>query len=539
MSQLISLGAINKLTCEYVYPKIANKKDNYICPECNKDLILCQGEIRVHHFRHKVDSINPCNHYSNPTETQIHKDAKILLKNLLERKFQISFIRNCCCCKKNEEFEIPEIGETSVIKIEYRFEYNGIKIADVAYIDDGELLCIFEICNTHKTCSENRPEPWFEINAETLIKIANDNTLTTLQLPCIRCEKCEDCVEKENVNLKSYNIQKYIRIKLGQKYPTPDYDENRRVIHLRFEFHAGDDTLNNKYLMELFKDDFINKKAVIHTWKGRGNVFIVSNFDYNKYNYWEYKCYDDCDINLPYEKNIDISGESTIDIIKEIIKYCETLNFIKCEKSKKIKESIHECNKSFVDVDINWDNKSQDNKLKALQRQLFFIDNDIEYIECGNNIYEIVNKVSNKIVKISSKNKAFVNGTWIDISLNDILKWYNNTDKNNMIDNDTKQKENVNNCATLKYVLTSKNKTQRKHILSKYLQSNNNGEITDLDEHYFTQIYHKFYLPKDEMPKFQIDEISKVLIETGEYGSKCFNILVDNKKYLISIKRFI
>jgi hypothetical protein len=29
MSQLLSLGAINKLTGEYVYPKIANKKDEY------------------------------------------------------------------------------------------------------------------------------------------------------------------------------------------------------------------------------------------------------------------------------------------------------------------------------------------------------------------------------------------------------------------------------------------------------------------------------------------------------------------------------
>ena len=90
MTHILSLGAINKLTGEYVYPKIANKKDEYICPECNKDLILCQGEIRVHHFRHKVDNVNPCHHYSSPTETQIHKDAKILLKNLLERKIPIS-----------------------------------------------------------------------------------------------------------------------------------------------------------------------------------------------------------------------------------------------------------------------------------------------------------------------------------------------------------------------------------------------------------------------------------------------------------------
>ena len=94
MTHILSLGAINKLNGEYVYPKTANKTDEYICPECNKDLLLCQGEIRVHHFRHKVDSINPCHHYSNPTESQIHKEAKILLKNILERKIPVSFIRN-------------------------------------------------------------------------------------------------------------------------------------------------------------------------------------------------------------------------------------------------------------------------------------------------------------------------------------------------------------------------------------------------------------------------------------------------------------
>jgi hypothetical protein len=196
MSQLLlSLGAINKITDEYVYPKIANKKDEYICPECSKDLILCQGEIRVHHFRHKVDNINPCHHYSNPTETEIHKDAKILLKNLLERKIPISFIRKCSCCKTDEVFEIPEITDCSIIHIEYRFDFNGLKIADVAYIDNGVILCIFEIYNTHKTCSENRPEPWFEIDAETLIKMANNIDLTLLQIPCIRCEKCDECNE--------------------------------------------------------------------------------------------------------------------------------------------------------------------------------------------------------------------------------------------------------------------------------------------------------------------------------------------------------
>ena len=211
MTHILSLGAVNKQTGEYVYPKIANKKDEYVCPDCNNDLILCQGKIVRPYFKHKVERINPCHHYSNPTETQIHKDGKMLLKTVLERKIPISFARNCTCCKKNEEFEIPEISETSNIQLEYRFEYNGLKIADIAYIDNSELLCIFEICNTHKTSSENRPEPWFEVDAETLIKIANNKDLTSLHIPCIRRENCDDCIKKEQ-KIK-LNIRKDIESK--------------------------------------------------------------------------------------------------------------------------------------------------------------------------------------------------------------------------------------------------------------------------------------------------------------------------------------
>ena len=203
MSRLLPIGAINKVTGEYVYPKIANKKDQYACPECNKDLILCQGQIKVHHFRHKVDTINPCHYYSHPSESQKHKDAKLKIKYHLEKKTPMSFVRKCCICKKNEEFEIPEITETSSIKLEHRFEYKGgSKIADVAYIDDDELFCIIEICNTHKTCSENRPEPWFENDAETVIKMTSDINISSLKIPCIRCEKCEECENKYNTDKK-------------------------------------------------------------------------------------------------------------------------------------------------------------------------------------------------------------------------------------------------------------------------------------------------------------------------------------------------
>ena len=431
---ILSLGAINKLTGEYVYPKIANKKDEYICPECNKDLILCQGEIRVHHFRHKVDSINPCHHYSNPTETQIHNDAKILLKNLLERKIPISFIRNCCCCKKNEEFEIPEITETSVIQLEYRFEYNGVKIADVAYIDNNEIVCIFEICNTHKTCSENRPEPWFEINAEALIKIANDNTLTSLQIPCVRCEKCNECIEKENANLKYYNIEKYVRIKLGQKYPIPDYLENGRVKHLRFDFDAQYGITHNKNIMDLFDEDFINKKVVIHSYKGSINAYIISISSYNKYNYWG-EIWDD--MHFPCEKIIDVSGESTNSIIIELIKYCENANLSKKEKIKKIKNDISSLDssrwKNKIDSDDDADvmramryTKQDRNYIKSLNQELLFVENDIVYT-LKNNVISIDHTITRtKIRRSLVNNKTFYKGKWrTDVSIKLIINWYN------------------------------------------------------------------------------------------------------------------
>jgi len=272
MTHVLSLGAINKHTREYVYPKIADKKDEYICPECNKDLILVKGEVRVHHFRHKVDTKTPCNHYNKPTETQIHKDAKILLKTLLERKIPISFIRNCCECTGPSIWKLPEMNDTSIIKLEHRFEFNGTKIADVAWINDDKLYCIFEICNTHKTRNENRPEPWFEIDAETLITNANDDSLTLLEVPCIRrqisCGKCREIKKqkqairiiashiKRNIYKQKYiiSLNKYYK-RLREKKEREIYEKEQREIREKFRIRQlkFDDELNNVTTLKTVK----------------------------------------------------------------------------------------------------------------------------------------------------------------------------------------------------------------------------------------------------------------------------------------------
>ena len=48
-----------------------------------KDVIFRNGKIKQPHFAHHK-SDNPCYYYDKPCETQIHKDAKLLMKSLLD-----------------------------------------------------------------------------------------------------------------------------------------------------------------------------------------------------------------------------------------------------------------------------------------------------------------------------------------------------------------------------------------------------------------------------------------------------------------------
>jgi hypothetical protein len=180
-------------------PKHASKKDEYICPDCKRDLILCQGEVRTHHFRHKTDGAVACHYYDHPSETQIHKDAKMLLKSILDAKMPIDISRKCVSCRRTNTWTIPLLDEDSLIKLEHRFYYNGPKCADVAYLFGDEIVCLFEICHTHCTSAEKRPEPWFELAAVSLIQTITESELDSITLSCIRPEKCEECIEHERL----------------------------------------------------------------------------------------------------------------------------------------------------------------------------------------------------------------------------------------------------------------------------------------------------------------------------------------------------
>jgi len=249
-------------------------------------------------------------------------------------------------------------------------------------------------------------------------------------------EKCENCIERENTNLKDYNIAKYVRVKLGQKYPIPDYDEYGRIKHLRIDFDAQEDITNNKKIIDLFDKDFINKKIVIYTHEGSGSAVIISKLSYDKYDYWNADFYSSfC---FPCEKIIDITGDCTIGIIIKLIEYCKNVNNIKQERIKKIKNDIinvkNRKEQWEKEIDINDDadtfrsmrySKQDSNHKMSLTQELIFIENDVNYT-LGNNIITIEHPLTHTKLKRSLvNNKTFYKGKWrTDISVKLIISWY-------------------------------------------------------------------------------------------------------------------
>ncbi len=215
MSNHFSMGAINQTTNSYEYANIANKSNKYKCPDCDKYVILRKGKIIRPYFAH-YKSTNPCNYYNNPGETQIHKDAKMLLKTLLDNKNEITFYREChdCMLDGDNTMDCGEIeySENSKAVIEHKFGFNDStrRSADVALVENENIQYIFEICYTNKTREENRPEPWFEIDAETLIKNVNnyENIQNGIHIECIRNYKCGRCKEYHDYMRKQEDEKK-------------------------------------------------------------------------------------------------------------------------------------------------------------------------------------------------------------------------------------------------------------------------------------------------------------------------------------------
>lgn len=333
------LGALNKQTGTYCCPKLASKKEDYICPECSKALIVRQGEKRTHHFAHLKDS-QPCNYYTNPTESQTHKDAKLAMQFAIEKGIPITITRKCSCKDCSSlvyEWKMPNLSKSCTVRLEHRFEYNGLnKIADLAVLYKQSIYTIFEIYNTHATCTEDRPEPWFELDASSILKSINDLDDLQLNIQCIRKEKCEDCLKKQYQNelhewLKIYGrvwwkgdqsiLDNLVRKLLGQTNDELEvYCGQQRPQHLRFDFDAQKHYEDNKKLIDIFNPFFKDFNVVISSHKGGLYSYIVKSRWYNSFDYYDSKSVylEKCDHPYIIQTNYDLHG--TVDIIKTLLK---------------------------------------------------------------------------------------------------------------------------------------------------------------------------------------------------------------------------
>jgi len=161
---------------------------------------------------------------------------------LLDKKTNMSFCRKCCYCEYINSVDyicgINYNDKTNAV-IEHRFQFNhSNRSADVALVDeDGNIIYIFEICYKNKTKEENRPEPWFEIDAESFIKNINENEEKETEIVCKRDFKCARCISTERE--AKLLVRKQIRIKKEAQLLVQEQinmgEEDVRTIMIAFE----------------------------------------------------------------------------------------------------------------------------------------------------------------------------------------------------------------------------------------------------------------------------------------------------------------
>ena len=162
-------------------------------------------------------------------------------------------------------------------------------------------------------------------------------------------------VEESMEDLKVNDLEKYVRLKLGQKvFPTPSIKQclvkrkegeeqnpycqcknctyNKWYYtweyegHLRLDFDAGQFTKSNFKILQLFDDLFQEVKVVIHTHKNSVQAYFVHLEDYQKYDYWEEGYLDMMILGMiPYIESMDLTDLTTVEIMKTVIERVEKI----------------------------------------------------------------------------------------------------------------------------------------------------------------------------------------------------------------------
>ena len=218
-----SISAINKRTQKIEIANLATKfdedniKNEFMCCDCSQDLKLAKGKIRSHYYSHIC--LDKCLSHTVDNkicESDIHKEAKIQFKIILESPIVVSIKRTCpyksTCIMTTV---IPQVDTNDEILLEHSFKFNGQRYADVAWINTNRMKYCFEIKHTSRTEEWKRPEPWYEFESIDLLnKIAMlDKNSTSIIFDDIRCVNCDEC--KKGILYDKFRIE--LKLKYNEK----------------------------------------------------------------------------------------------------------------------------------------------------------------------------------------------------------------------------------------------------------------------------------------------------------------------------------
>jgi hypothetical protein len=246
--------------------------------------------------------------------------------------------------RKRKEYELEKTNETENVKTHFEEGYYNNK-KNIDFYTEQRLIDYIKKQNnkyiqTYITIYEENTDLYNKIKYILDYKL---NWIEKFRIQAEEKKKKEEELIKQKLEtyfeqVKNINLEKYIRIKLGQTYPIPDILYNGYNKGMRFEFHSGDDIENNKYILELFTEDFNDKNVVVHSWKGSLKVFIISNINYEKSKFWNFEnTYNFINDTSLIEKFMDLTGFGTVDIIKEIFYY-----ILPQKKEREEKQKIEE-----------------------------------------------------------------------------------------------------------------------------------------------------------------------------------------------------
>lgn len=175
----------------------------YKCLYCKENLDFVKGGKISSHFRHQSNSKSNC--IKHPERNKSENGYKLNIRELddgihdlvvkqLSNLLKVSPIKIVYECPDGHNYDETMDYTKEKICVERTTKYNGGTIRpDISILNkEDEIICMFEIFNTHKTSSDSRFGKWFEISV-----VDFSGSPTIWGIPKHSINKCPMCLHFE------------------------------------------------------------------------------------------------------------------------------------------------------------------------------------------------------------------------------------------------------------------------------------------------------------------------------------------------------